>query len=111
MSLRFYPFGIFLFTNLFNDFNRFNQITELGRKLLKTNPNSNAILERIDRLTAEQEAILRGWNEKEDWLQQCLQLQLFNKEADKIDAATSSHQAFLEFSNLGVSFLSLLLNV
>lgn len=28
---------------------------------------------------------------------------MFNKEADNIDAATSSHQAFLEFNNLGVS--------
>jgi hypothetical protein len=29
-------------------------------------------------------------------------LQIFNKEADQIDAASSSHEAFLEFFDLGV---------
>lgn len=60
----------------------------------------------IERLIAEDAAIARGWKEKELWLQQCLQLQMFNKEADNIDAVTSAHQAFLEFSDLGVSLYS-----
>lgn len=81
----------------------FKQVTDLGKKLLKSNPNLTDVKEKVNRLAEEQAAILRGWKEKEDWLKQCLQLQMFNKEADKIDAATSSHQAFLEFSDLGVS--------
>ena len=52
----------------------------------------------------EQDAINRGWQEKGDWLRQCLDLQLFNREADNIDAATGSHETFLEFSDLGVNF-------
>ena len=81
----------------------FKELTNLGKKLLKSNPGLSEVAERIERLQAEQEALGRGWKEKQRWLEQCLQLQLFNREADNIDAATSAHQAFLEFSDLGVS--------
>lgn len=70
---------------------------------MKSNPGLNDVRDNIERLIAEQAAIARGWKEKQHWLQQCLQLQLFNKDADNIDAVTSAHQAFLEFSDLGVS--------
>lgn len=70
---------------------------------MKSNPGLIDVKDNIERLMAEQAAIARGWKEKEHWLQQCLQLQLFNREADNIDAVTSAHQAFLEFSDLGVS--------
>lgn len=76
----------------------------MGNKLLKSSPELQEVKDTIERLVAEQAAIARGWKEKELWLQQCLQLQMFNKEADNIDAVTSAHQAFLEFSDLGVSF-------
>jgi spectrin beta len=79
-------------------------LTNLGKKLLKSNPGLTDVAERVERLTAEQAALGRGWKEKQNWLDQCHQLQLFNREADNIDAATSAHQAFLEFSDLGVSF-------
>ncbi|XP_008201528.1 spectrin alpha chain, non-erythrocytic 1 isoform X2 [Tribolium castaneum] len=81
----------------------FYELTDLGKKLLKSNPELPEVAERIERLTAEQAAIGRGWKEKQRWLDQCHQLQLFNREADNIDAATSAHQAFLEFSDLGNS--------
>lgn len=79
----------------------------MGKKLLKSNPKLEGVSENLEKLAAEQEAIARGWNEKEAWLQECLQLQMFNKEADNIDAATSSHVAFLEFSDLGVKSFQL----
>lgn len=72
-------------------------------KLLKSNPELADVKERLDRMAAESDALARGWREKQEWLLQCHQLQLFNKEADNIDAVTSAHQAFLEFSDLGVS--------
>ncbi|CAG9768666.1 unnamed protein product [Ceutorhynchus assimilis] len=81
----------------------FKQLMELGLQLLKTNPELHQVKDFIDRLEAEQAAISRGWHEKEHWLQQCLRLQEFNKEADNIDAVTSAHLAFLEFSDLGNS--------
>ncbi|KAF5273495.1 hypothetical protein FQA39_LY07512 [Lamprigera yunnana] len=81
----------------------FREVTNLGKQLLKSNPGLTDVSEKIVRLDAEKAAILRGWNEKQNWLEQCLKLQVFNKEADNIDAATSSHQALLEYSNLGES--------
>ena len=50
----------------------------------------------------ERRAVNRGWQQKDDFLRQTLDLQLFNREADQIDAATSSQEAFLEFHDLGV---------
>lgn len=69
---------------------------------MNSDPNLDDVKNTIERLVAEQDAIARGWKEKKDWLGQCRQLQLFNREADNIDAVTSAHQAFLEFSELGV---------
>lgn len=60
-------------------------------------------------LGEEQRAIHRGWQEKGDWLRQCMDLQLFNREADQIDAATRSHEAFLDYKDLGVIFSVILL--
>lgn len=95
---------------LINIFFRFKQVILLGNKLLKSNPGLQEVKDTVERLVAEQAAIARGWKEKELWLQQCLQLQMFNKEADNIDAVTSAHQAFLEFSDLGVS-ITLVINI
>lgn len=90
---------------------RFRQVIALGNKLLKSNPELQEVKDTIERLKAEEAAIARGWKEKELWLQQCLQLQMFNKEADNIDAVTSAHQAFLEFSDLGVSIKPFLITL
>lgn len=79
----------------------FREVTDLGEQLLARNPNWTDVKDRLLKLNAEHDAVLRGWNEKGDWLNQCLDLQLFNKEADNIDATTSSHEAFLEFTDLG----------
>ncbi|XP_050313156.1 spectrin beta chain, non-erythrocytic 1 isoform X2 [Anthonomus grandis grandis] len=81
----------------------FKQLIDLGQKLYRTNPELHEVKDLIDRLEAEQAAIFRGWKEKEHWLHQCLRLQEFNKEADNIDAVTSAHMAFLEFSTPGNS--------
>lgn len=80
----------------------FYQVTNLGKKLIENNPSIKEVPENIERLKQEQAAIARGWKEKDKWLQQCLQLQKFNKEADKIDASSSAAQAFVEFTDLGV---------
>ncbi len=91
---------------LFDDINarrdEFSEVEKLGSQILKRNPALNDVEERIEWLSAEQQAVMRGWNEKGDWLNQCLDLQILNKEADQIDATTSSHEAFLEFADLGV---------
>nr|XP_018898887.1 PREDICTED: spectrin beta chain, non-erythrocytic 1 isoform X2 [Bemisia tabaci] len=81
----------------------FHEVTDLGSHILKSNPNLTEVKERLALLNAEQNAVLQGWKEKENWLRQCLNLQLLNKEADHIDTITSSHEAFLEFTDLGGS--------
>nr|CAD7256489.1 unnamed protein product [Timema shepardi] len=81
----------------------FREVSELGGQLLHRNPNLTEVQERLVRLNAEHQAVVRGWGEKGDWLQQCLDLQMLNREADQIDASTSSHEVFLANSELGGS--------
>lgn len=79
----------------------FNELGQLGEKLMKRNPDFDEVKEKMALLDEEQRAIHRGWQEKGDWLRQCMDLQLFNREADQIDAATSSHETFLDYKDLG----------
>lgn len=81
----------------------FDDIQELGKKLLRKNPESKEICNTIIELQEEQQAIHRGWQEKGDWLRQCVDLQLFNREADQNDSITNSHSTFLEFEDLGTT--------
>lgn len=81
----------------------FRELLSLGKQLVERNPNLKDIPAMMEKLTAEQGAVHRGWDEKEKWLQQCVQLQIFNREADKIDATTKAHEAYLEYSDLGNS--------
>lgn len=83
---------------------RFKELIGLGQQLIDRNPNLTEVKETVDVLHGEQEALNRGWQEKEKWLQQCVKLQMFNREADKIDATTKSHEAFLDYVNLGVRY-------
>lgn len=63
--------------------------------------------ESLKKLDTEQQALNALWKEKERWLKELLNLQLLNTEAERIDAATKGHEAFLELSNLGVFLLYL----
>lgn len=81
----------------------FKELVALGRQLQQSNPNLTDVPELVHRLIDEQDAVQRGWLEKQKWLQQCVELQVFNREADKIDATTKGHEAFLEYSPLGNS--------
>lgn len=84
----------------------FTELLALGQQLCLRNPGLTAdVPQMMQRLTAEREAVQRGWAEKQKWLQQCVELQVFNREADKIDATTKGHEAFLEYADLGVSGL------
>lgn len=81
----------------------FRELTGLGRQLLQRNPALTDVAEQLERLNAEHQAVIRGWGKKGDWLRQCLDLQLLNREADQIEASTSSHEVFLANTDLGVS--------
>ncbi|XP_071037774.1 spectrin beta chain [Parasteatoda tepidariorum] len=81
----------------------FTDIQGLGVSLLQKNPESMEIRDALVQLQEEQDAIHRGWQEKGDWLRQCMDLQVFTREADQIDSITNSHNAFLEFEDLGTN--------
>lgn len=79
------------------------EVSDLGRQLLSSgNCSSDEVKERNDKLTAEVNTVTKEWAQKKEWIQQCLALQIFNKEADHIDAATSGSEMFLEYTDLGV---------
>jgi spectrin beta len=81
----------------------FREVTGLGGQLLQRNSTLTDVAERLELLNAERQAVIRGWDEKSDWLRQCLDLQLLHREADQIEASTSSHEVFLSNTDLGVS--------
>ncbi|XP_015599750.1 spectrin beta chain, non-erythrocytic 1 isoform X3 [Cephus cinctus] len=79
----------------------FREVEQLGNQLLHRNPALVDVRERLDKLNGLYHAVVTDWAVKEQWLRQCLELQQFNREADQIEATTSSHEAFLEFTDLG----------
>ncbi|XP_023313664.1 spectrin beta chain, non-erythrocytic 1 isoform X1 [Trichogramma pretiosum] len=81
----------------------FREVEALGGQLLIRNANNNEVKERYDKLHGLYDKLKSEWLGKEAWLEQCLELQQFNREADQIDATTSSHATFLEFDDLGES--------
>ncbi|XP_076644007.1 spectrin beta chain, non-erythrocytic 5 kst isoform X2 [Halictus rubicundus] len=81
----------------------FREVEELGTQLLHRNPALVDVSERLDKLFGLYQAVTSDWLAKEARLQQCLELQQFNREADQIEATTSAHEAFLDFTDLGES--------
>lgn len=73
------------------------------------NCSTDEVKERNDKLAAEVNTVSEEWVQKKEWIQQCLALQVFNKEADHIDAATSGSEMFLEYTDLGVRKKSIVL--
>ncbi|VDK61916.1 unnamed protein product [Onchocerca ochengi] len=81
----------------------FDYVHDLGQRLLQKNPALNDVKGSLKKLDTEQQTLNALWKEKERWLKELLNLQLLNTEAERIDAATKGHEAFLELSSLGDS--------
>ncbi|XP_049531966.1 spectrin beta chain, non-erythrocytic 1 isoform X2 [Anopheles darlingi] len=84
----------------------FEQLAKLGQQMLERNPTLSEdpeITNKLSKLEAERQRVNEAWLVKEKKLQQCIELQTFNREADKIDATTKSHEAYLEYDDLGGS--------
>ena len=58
----------------------------------------------MDSLGEELDTFLRGWQNKGDWLKQVRELQLFNREADQLDASTSAQEKLLVNLSVGNNF-------
>uniref|UniRef100_A0A182W3B1 Spectrin beta chain n=1 Tax=Anopheles minimus TaxID=112268 RepID=A0A182W3B1_9DIPT len=84
----------------------FAQVAKLGQQILERNPaltEDPDMANKIAKLESERQRLHGAWLAKEKKLQQCIELQIFNREADKIDATTKSHEAYLEYDDLGDS--------
>ena len=78
----------------------FSSLIQLGEKMYGRQPSQD-MEEKVQNLKEERKAVLRGWQEKGDFLRQVRDLQLFNREADRIDAATSAQLKLLDSMNIG----------
>lgn len=84
---------------------RFLQLEELGRKIVHQKPSNNRsrdVQQTMERLAKEKKQLEEMWEKRWKKLQDGLELQKFNREGDRINAALSGHEAFLRGDDLGV---------
>ncbi|NWT70613.1 SPTN5 protein, partial [Prunella himalayana] len=83
---------------------RFLQLEELGRKVVHEQPSNNRsrdVHQTMERLAKENKELEEMWEKRWKKLQDGLELQKFNREGDRINAALSGHEAFLRGDDLG----------
>ncbi|XP_068802060.1 spectrin beta chain, non-erythrocytic 5 isoform X2 [Struthio camelus] len=83
---------------------RFVQLEELGRKVIHEQPSNSRtgeVHQSMERLAEENKLLEKMWEQRQKKLQDGLELHKFNREADRINAALSSHEAFLRGDDLG----------
>ncbi|XP_069714086.1 spectrin beta chain, non-erythrocytic 5 [Phaenicophaeus curvirostris] len=83
---------------------RFVQLEELGRKVVHGQPSNNRTVDvhqSMERLAEENNELEKKWEQRRKKLQDGLELQKFNREGDRINAALSGHEAFLRRHDLG----------
>ncbi|NXA14483.1 SPTN5 protein, partial [Sapayoa aenigma] len=83
---------------------RFVHLEELGHKVIHQRPSNSRttdIHQSMERLANEKKELLEMWEQRLKKLQDGLELQKFNREGDRINAALSGHEAFLRGDDLG----------
>ncbi|KAE8587142.1 hypothetical protein XENTR_v10021875, partial [Xenopus tropicalis] len=81
---------------------RIIELQQMGQAALQYESSSTPeVRDALITLSKEYNALGDLWVERNKRLQQGLELQQFNKEADSINAALSSHEAFLRVNDLG----------
>ncbi|WKY08955.1 hypothetical protein Q1695_001825 [Nippostrongylus brasiliensis] len=78
-------------------------VHELGRRLLDKNPKLREVDAQLKHLANEMNAVTNLYRARDSLLKEQLDLQLFNREAERIDATTKGHEAFLDYADLGDS--------
>ncbi|BFZ07506.1 hypothetical protein BsWGS_10543 [Bradybaena similaris] len=73
----------------------------LGKDIVAKNPKAIDVKDKVKKLEDEEKAVDDLWAARQKQLQDAYNLQVFNREADQIDAVTSSHEAFLDFDDMG----------
>ncbi|KAG8449435.1 hypothetical protein GDO86_016185, partial [Hymenochirus boettgeri] len=80
---------------------RILELQQTGQSALKWDSSNPDVRETLITLCSEYNILSDLWVERNNRLQQNLELQQFNKEANSINAALSSHEAFLRLDDLG----------
>ncbi|NXK06704.1 SPTN5 protein, partial [Herpetotheres cachinnans] len=83
---------------------RFVQLEELGCKVIHQQPSNGRTVDvhqSMERLAKEYKELEKMWEQRRKKLQDGLELQKFNREGDRINAALSGHEAFLRGDDLG----------
>lgn len=87
--------------------NRFDQLQSLGKKVASSASSQSietTVADRMRQLTTERATLKESWERRNKQLKQCSELQLFLRDAEMVDSATSAQEAFLANDDLGVSF-------
>ncbi|GCB67185.1 hypothetical protein scyTo_0012111 [Scyliorhinus torazame] len=79
---------------------KFKELHDLGNRVIKTNSAGN-VPRMMEKMMGVQVELETAWKERNEKLQEGLELQHFNREADRIEATLSGHEAFLKISDLG----------
>ncbi|XP_067895807.1 spectrin beta chain, non-erythrocytic 5 isoform X2 [Heterodontus francisci] len=79
---------------------KFKELHDLGNRLVKTS-SAGDIPRMMQKMIDLQVELETAWNQQNEKLQEGLELQQFNRDADRIEATLSGHEAFLKIHDLG----------
>ncbi|XP_078419413.1 spectrin beta chain, non-erythrocytic 5 [Cetorhinus maximus] len=79
---------------------KFKELHDLGNRVIKAN-SAGDVPRMMQKMIDVQVELETAWKERNEKLQEGLELQQFNREADRIEATFSGHEAFLKISDLG----------
>ncbi|XP_055926294.1 spectrin beta chain, non-erythrocytic 1-like isoform X1 [Argiope bruennichi] len=77
---------------------RFEEIEQLGANVVRKHKDVGSLLRELQEA---RETVCNLWREKQDWLQQSLDLLQFNREADQLNSLCTSQDTLLESADLG----------
>lgn len=82
----------------------FDYVKDLAQTLLRKDRKMPVVVEMLDRVFRAKDDLEQAWLHRDNEYRQLLELQVFNREAERIDALTKGQEAFLDIANLGVSY-------
>ncbi|XP_053553803.1 spectrin beta chain, non-erythrocytic 5 [Bombina bombina] len=92
----------YLLKEIIGQRDRIIELQQMGQAALRQESSQTPdVREALLNLTQEYNVLSDLWVERKNKLEQGLELQRFQREADSINAALSSHEAFLRVDNLG----------
>ncbi|XP_065894234.1 spectrin beta chain, non-erythrocytic 1-like isoform X3 [Dysidea avara] len=86
-----------------NNEEKFESLLSLGKRLVPSSPSSPEVKERMKQLSQERAAVKEAWENRNEILKQCTNLQLFQRDAEQVDVVTRSQETFLSNDDLGTS--------